>query len=55
MRGVEMPLRQSVAQEYAEQGACADADQRDEAARQRVRDPIAGQQGASRKIALEGR
>lgn len=55
MRSVEMPFRQSVAHEHAEQGACADADQRDEAARQRLVIPSAGQQGGSRKIASERR
>ena len=41
--------------EHAEQDACADADQRDEAARPRLAIPSGGQQGASRKVALEGR
>jgi len=50
MRSVEMPFRQSVAHEHAAQGACADADQRDEAARQRARDSI---RGAARRLAQD--
>jgi hypothetical protein len=55
MRSVEMPFRQSVAHEHAEQGACAMQTNAMRLLSSGLVIPSAGQRGASRKIASEGR
>jgi hypothetical protein len=49
---VEMPFRQAVAQEHAEQGAREGADERDKAGQQRADDLSAAPLSVLRKIAL---